>query len=65
MKESTTQKVNVRNKRTKQVCNAMRRAQIAAARKAVEFGQLLYMTRKGKVVGVDPYKVLRLAEEEG
>lgn len=36
----------------------MKRAQIAAARKAMEFGQLLYIARNGKVVGVDPRKVL-------
>ena len=51
----------VRIKRTRQVCDAMRRAQIAAARKAMEFGQLLYIARDGKVVGVDPRKVLKMA----
>ncbi|MDR1497329.1 MAG: hypothetical protein LBS59_02765 [Puniceicoccales bacterium] len=60
MKETTTQKV--RYKRTRQVCAAMRRAQIAAAKKAIEFGQLLYVARKGKVVGVDPRKILRLVK---
>jgi hypothetical protein len=60
MKETVTKKV--RYKRTRQICAAMRRAQIAAAKKAIEFGQLLYIVRKGKVVGVDPRKVLRLAE---
>jgi hypothetical protein len=39
----------------------MRRAQIAAAKKAIEFGQLLYVVRKGKVVGIDPNKVIRSA----
>ncbi len=51
----------VRIKRTRQVCAAMRRAQIAAARKAMEFGQLLYVARNGKVVGIDPRKVLKMA----
>lgn len=57
MKEVSIQKS--RSKRARQVCAAMRRAQIAAAKKAIEFGQLLYVVRKGKVVGIDPNKVLR------
>jgi hypothetical protein len=38
----------------------MKRAQIAAAKKAMEFGQLLYIARNGKVVGIDPRKVLKM-----
>lgn len=56
MKESASRKI--RTHKTRQLCAAMKRAQIAAARKAMEFGQLLYIARNGKVVGVDPRKVL-------
>ncbi len=51
----------IRSKRTRQVCAAMKRAQIAAAKKALEFGQLLYVARGGEVVGVDPRVILRHA----
>ncbi|MDR2844899.1 MAG: hypothetical protein LBV28_02265 [Puniceicoccales bacterium] len=59
MKETANRQT--RHKRTRQLCAAMKRAQIAAAKKAMQFGQLLYVARNGKVVGVDPRKVLRLA----
>jgi hypothetical protein len=60
MSHSSTQQI--RFKRTKQLCTALKRAQVAAAEKALEFGQLLYVSHKGKVVGVDPRRVLKLAE---
>jgi hypothetical protein len=59
MKSSSQQ---IRFKRTTQLCNALKRAQVSAAKKAIEFGQLLYISHKGKVVAVDPHRVLKLAE---
>ncbi|MDR2982718.1 MAG: hypothetical protein LBV12_10785 [Puniceicoccales bacterium] len=60
MNKKVSRKVKAK-KRSRQICNAMKRAQIAAARKAMEFGQLLYIARNGKVVGIDPRKVLKMA----
>jgi hypothetical protein len=58
-KSSSTTKIS--HKRTKQLCAALKRAQVSAARTAIEFGQLLYVSHKGKVIGVDPRMVLQLA----
>jgi hypothetical protein len=48
----------IRYRRTKQLFAALKRARIAAARKAMQFGQLLYIVHRGKVVGLDPREVL-------
>jgi len=48
----------VRHRRTKQLFAALKRARLSAAKKAMQFGQLLYIVHRGKVVGIDPRDIL-------
>ncbi|MDR0536029.1 MAG: hypothetical protein LBG65_06765 [Puniceicoccales bacterium] len=59
MSKNITAKISAR--RTRQIRVALQRAQVAAAKKALEFGQLLYVSQGGRVVGVDPRSVLQAA----
>jgi len=62
MKDKTSRKIQKKRiSRAKRICAAMKRAQIAAAKKALAFGQKLYVARRGKVVEVDPHQVLKSA----